>query len=130
MPYNTKQKDKILENIKKQDKEFTIKDIYNNLENKIGLTTIYRLVDNLVNTGRLNKYIGKDSITYYEYLEECNNDNHFFLKCFKCGKLIHIDCDCIKELYNHIYLTHKFIPNKEKNIINGICNNCKNKGEI
>ena len=130
MSYNTKQKDKILEIIQKQEKQFTVKDIYNDLNKEIGLTTIYRLIDNLVDTKRLNKYIGKDNITYYEYLEKCENNNHFFLKCDKCGRLIHIDCDCIIELYNHILKKHNFIPNKENIIINGICNNCINKGEI
>ena len=130
MSYNTKQKDKILEIIQKQEKQFTVKDIYNDLNKEIGLTTIYRLIDNLVDTKRLNKYIGKDNITYYEYLEKCDNNNHFFLKCDKCGRLIHIDCDCIIELYNHILKKHNFIPNKENIIINGICNNCINKGEI
>ena len=130
MSYNTKQKDKILEIIQKQEKQFTVKDIYNDLNKEIGLTTIYRLIDNLVDTKRLNKYIGKDNITYYEYLEKCENNNHFFLKCDKCGRLIHIDCDCIIELYNHILKKHNYIPNKENIIINGICNNCINKGEI
>lgn len=130
MSYNTKQKDKILEIIQKQEKQFTVKDIYNDLNKEIGLTTIYRLIDNLVDTKRLNKYIGKDNITYYEYLEKCENNNHFFLKCDKCGRLIHIDCDCIIDLYNHILKKHNFIPNKENIIINGICNNCINKGEI
>lgn len=130
MSYNTKQKDKILEIIQKQEKQFTVKDIYNDLNKEIGLTTIYRLIDNLVDTKRLNKYIGKDNITYYEYLEKCENNNHFFLKCDKCGRLIHIDCDCIIDLYNHILKKHNFIPNKDNIIINGICNNCINKGEI
>ena len=130
MSYNTKQKDKILEIIQKQEKQFTVKDIYNDLNKEIGLTTIYRLIDNLVDTKRLNKYIGKDNITYYEYLEKCDNNNHFFLKCDKCGRLIHIDCDCIIDLYNHILKKHNFIPNKDNIIINGICNNCINKGEI
>lgn len=130
MSYNTKQKDKILEIIQNQEKQFTVKDIYNDLNKEIGLTTIYRLIDNLVDTKRLNKYIGKDNITYYEYLEKCENNNHFFLKCDKCGRLIHIDCDCIIDLYNHILKKHNFIPNKDNIIINGICNNCINKGEI
>ena len=44
--------------------------------------------------------------------------------------MIHIDCDCIEELTNHISKKHKFIPNKRNIIINGICNTCINKGDI
>ena len=125
MTYNTRQKDLILEVVKNENKEFTIKDIYNELNDKIGLTTIYRFVQKLVDKGEINKYIGKDNITYYEYLEKCDKDNHFYLKCDKCGTLEHVDCDCIEDLTNHIYKEHKFIPNKEHIIINGLCNNCR-----
>ena len=127
--YNTKQKDVILNAIKHQKQEFTINDIYNQVKDKAGLTTIYRLVDKLVLDGRLSKYIGKDNTTYYQYLEECNEDNHFYLKCEHCGDMVHIDCDCIEDLSSHIFKKHKFKPNKEHIIINGICEKCIKKGK-
>lgn len=122
--YKTKQKDIILSIIEKKKNEFTIKDIYEEVKDKVGLTTIYRLVDKLVEEKKINKTISSDNITYYQYLEECNHSNHFYLKCDKCGNLIHIDCDCIEELTSHILKEHKFIPNKEHIIINGLCNKC------
>ena len=121
--YNTKQKDLILNVLKNKEKEFTVKDIYNELNGKVGLTTIYRLVDKLVLEDRINKSI-KNNIVYYQYLEDCNEENHFYLKCDKCGSLVHIDCDCIIELSNHIFKEHNFKPNREKIIISGICSNC------
>ncbi|MBQ9181792.1 MAG: transcriptional repressor [Bacilli bacterium] len=124
MSYKTKQKDVILDIIKNKKNEFTIKDIYVETEKSIGLTTIYRLVDKLIKNGTLSKNIGEDNVTYYQYLEDCNCDNHFYLKCTKCGKLIHVDCDCIGDLYNHILSIHKFSLSKEHIIINGICNIC------
>ena len=119
MSYNTKQKDLILDIIKSKNKEFTVKDIYK----KVGLTTIYRLIDKLILDGLINKNVS-DNITYYQYLEKCGSDNHFYLKCEKCKEVKHIDCDCINELYNHIKIEHKFNLNKEKIIINGICRKC------
>ena len=121
--YNTKQKDLILNVLKNKKKEFTVKDIYSELDNKVGLTTIYRLVDKLFLENRINKSI-KNNIVYYQYLEDCNEENHFYLKCDKCGSLVHIDCDCIVELSNHIFKEHNFKPNREKIIISGICSNC------
>ncbi len=125
--YKTKQREIILDIIKKQKHEFTIKDIYESISDKVGLTTIYRLVDKLVEENKLNKTIGNDNMTYYQYLEDCNHSNHFYLKCDNCGALIHIDCDCIENLTSHIYNDHKFIPNKEHIIINGICKKCGGK---
>lgn len=123
--YNTKQKELILNIIKKQKKEFTVKDIYNEVKNKTGLTTVYRLIDKLVEEGIVTKNIGKDNKTKYIYLEKCEEENHFYLKCKNCKTMKHVDCDCIKELLNHILINHKFTADKKNIIINGICENCQ-----
>lgn len=127
--YHTKQKYLVFEVIKNKKSEFTVKELYDDVHHEIGLTTIYRLVDKLVNDGRLNKYIGNDNVTYYQYLEECHEENHFYLKCDNCGGLIHVDCDCVKELSLHIVSYHHFKPTKDKFIIHGICDECR-KGEV
>ena len=46
--YNTKQKEMVLDLIKTKTREFTVKDLYLELNKEIGLKTIYRLVDKLV----------------------------------------------------------------------------------
>ena len=125
--YHTKQKDKVICVIKKRHSEFTIKEIYESLHQEVGLTTVYRIIDKLVKDGIVNQSIGKDNITYYQYLEECREENHFYLKCEVCGTLIHVDCDCIKDLSEHIIKNHHFKLAKSKIIINGICDEC-NRG--
>lgn len=127
MAYNTKQKNLILNTIKNEKHEFTIKDIHSKIGDKTGLTTIYRLVDKLVDDGILNKSIGKDNVTYYQYFEKCNHDNHFYLKCEHCGKMLHVDCECIEDLSNHIKKEHGFNASKERIIINGVCKQCIKK---
>ena len=123
--YKTKQKDLIVKTIKRQKKEFTVKDIYDDLKEIVGLTTIYRMVDKLVENDILIKTIGTDNTTYYQYLEQCQKDNHFYLKCDKCGCMEHIDCDCINDLSNHILKNHKFKLSKKQIIINGLCKKCE-----
>ena len=123
--YNTKQKDLIIDKIKSINHEFTIKELYDLLSSEVGLTTIYRFIDKLVIDKKIEKFIGKDNNTYYQYLEECNCMNHFYLKCDVCGEMIHVDCDCINELFSHIDNEHKFVPNREHIIIGGICDKCR-----
>ena len=127
MSYNTKQKNIILGVIRKQDHEFTVKDIYNEVKDELGLTTVYRMIDRLVLDKYLSKSISKDNVTYYQYLEKCDNENHFYLKCNICGAMEHVDCDCIDDLYKHILKTHKFKLSKDNIIINGLCNKCSSK---
>ena len=128
--YNTKKKDIKNNGIKKQKHEFTVKDIYDELKDQVGLTTIYRMIDKLITENILNRYISKDNTTYYQYLKECEEDNHFYLKCDNCGELVHIDCDCIEELSNHIINKHGFKPNKKNIIINGTCERCIRAGGL
>ena len=122
--YKTKGKEEIMSLILDMKKEFTIKEIYNMLNKEVGLTTIYRFVDKLVEDNKLIKSIGKDNITYYQYISECHNDSHINLKCTKCGMIYHIDCECMSELYNHIFDEHKFSINTNNIIIEGLCKNC------
>lgn len=124
MTYKTKQKDIIIDIIKKQKKEFTVKDIKSIVKDDTGLTTIYRVVDKLVSDGFLIQSI-KDNITYYQYLEKCDHTNHFYLKCNNCGSMIHIDCDCISDLSNHILKEHNFKSDNENIIISGLCSRCR-----
>ena len=125
LSYNTKQKDLILDVVLNYGKEFTVNDIYLKLNAKVGLTTIYRLIDKMVADNRLKKYIGNNNITYYQYLCSCDEENHFYLKCSNCGCLEHIDCDCIETLEKHILKEHGFQLNKKGIVINGLCCKCK-----
>lgn len=126
MAYNTKQKELILSKIICINKVFTVKDIYEQVKDQCGLTTVYRVIDKLVEEKRIVKYI-KDNETYYQFLSECNEINHFYLRCDECGSLIHVDCDCIDDLTTHIIREHQFVLNKENVIINGVCANCLKK---
>lgn len=126
--YNTKQKETIINFIKKQKYEFTIKDIHDKNNENVGLTTIYRVVDKLISEGRIRKSI-KNNIIYYQYLEKCNNENHFYLKCDTCGKVFHTDCACIERMSSHIIKDHGFKLNTNNIIISGTCQKCLIKGE-
>ena len=125
--YSTKQKELIKSVITGLQKEFTIKDVYNKLNGAVGLTTIYRLIDKMILEGSIYKRIENDGNTYYQYLEKCEEDNHFYLKCEKCKCVTHVDCDCIKELSSHIKKDHSFNINNNSILINGICNKCSKK---
>jgi len=122
--YQTKQKELILNILKKKKKDFTINEIYEKLNHSIGLTTIYRFIDKLVEEGKIQKIPGKGNTTYYQYLEECGEENHFYLKCSNCGEMIHVDCDCVKDLSYHIQKEHDFQLEENHILISGLCKKC------
>lgn len=125
--YLTDGKKKILSYIKDITGSFNCQELYEIMvsnNEKIGLTTIYRFLDELEENGEVNKFYDEKNIANYEFLEQCEKGNHFYLKCNNCGSLIHIDCDCITDLHKHILKHHKFKSDNKNVIISGICEKC------
>jgi Fur family ferric uptake transcriptional regulator len=127
MTYNTRQKALITKIISEQSQEFTVKDIYNELirlGEEVGLTTIYRVADELLEAGKLRKNISAGGIVRYQYLEECGHSGHCYLKCGNCGRLEHMDCRLVKQLMQHVAEEHGFEADERQIIINGNCKKC------
>lgn len=122
--YHTKQKEIILDIIKKENGRFSINDIYKKTRG-VGLTTVYRFINKLVEEDKVSREVDNNNQVYYYYLSDCKCRYHMYLKCSKCGKMIHINCDFTEELYNHILKEHGFVTNKEHLIINGMCQECR-----
>ncbi len=127
MTYKTKQKEDIIKVIKSQKGEFLVKDGYSSGKGKIGLSTIYCMIDRWVLEGVLKKSIGANNVTYYQYLEKCLEKNHFYLKCLGCGEVIHVDCDCIQNFMEHTYLHHQFTLDTNSIILSGFCLKCQGR---
>ncbi len=127
MSYSTKQKRSISNYIKKLNKDFTAKDIYEYFKGEIGLTTIYRFVETLEKDGTILRITTDENTTRYQYIKPCNHADHFYLKCEECGDLKHVDCKKIQGLTTHISEEHHFIPTNTNLIINGLCAKCARK---
>ncbi len=126
--YKTKSKDIIDNEIKNFSNGFTIKELKESFDSKniqIGLTTIYRHLDELEDEEVVKKYYDDKNIAHYKFVLDCTSDNHFYLKCIKCDKIIHVDCECINEFYAHVLKQHKFELDCKNIILPGICNDCK-----
>lgn len=131
--YKTKQRSLVLNClIQNKEKHMTADEIVIFLKeqgSEIGKATVYRTLDRLISEGGVRKYIyeeGKSAC--FQYIE--NNENchrHFHLKCFKCGKLIHLECDYLSDLENHIYEHHKFTVDNTKTVLYGICEECSHE---
>lgn len=128
--YHTKQKEQVAQLITQKTREFSVKDLFDELSNTgagIGLTTVYRAVDKLYKDGHLCKNVGEGGTIYYRYLRQCDNSGHCYLECRVCGKMTHIDCRLVRELGQHLALVHHFIADHKNVIIHGLCEKCSLK---
>lgn len=131
--YKTKQRLYILEYLKQNmDEHITADKIIEHFKligNPIGKATVYRYLENLVEENMVRKYIMPDRNTAacFQYVDKNSSCNsHYHMKCIKCGALIHIDCNELKELANHIYNEHNFQLDIFKTVLYGTCENCMN----
>ena len=129
--YKTKQQDLLFSYLREmQGKHFTAEEVRAHFEAKkltIGIATIYRQLEKLVAEGKIQKYfIDEHSAACFEYAgESCNtNEQHFHLKCELCGRLIHLECDELEKLGEHVKTEHGFVINPLRTVFYGVCKDC------
>ncbi len=127
--YKTGSKAALLEFMERhKDRHFTIDEIINEMK-KEGLepskSTVYRLVSKLTENNTLKRFesFDKDSFVYQYAAFPFECEMHFHLKCTRCGKLIHMECEKMSALREHILSDHGFIIGGGA-MINGICLDC------
>ncbi len=127
--YQTGARKAIIEFLKdNSEKHFSVEEITDGIggvAEKHSRSTVYRQISKLCGEGLLKRFEkGGANSFYYQYAgfkDEC--ELHFHLKCAECGKLIHMECDEMQKVKEHILQSHSFLIGGEE-IINGICKNC------
>jgi len=128
--YNTRQKEKLLDYlIRNKEKHTNVQEISAFLTAEgtpVGTATIYRQLDKLVECGKVRKYSfdGKTGACYQFIDESKDCHEHFHLKCLHCGKLIHLDCDHLMGINEHIAKHHGFVIDPSQTVFYGCCSDC------
>ncbi len=130
--YRTRQKDILIEYLKSvEGSHITASDVCSYFKKQgetIGQSTIYRQLEHLVDEGIVNKYIiDMNSPACFEYV---GHDSHqdrevcFHCKCEKCGSLIHLECDVLSGIQEHLYEDHRFKLDPKRTVFYGLCEKC------
>ncbi len=128
--YKTKHKAQMQEYLENRGSvHFTAADVSGYFLSKgtpMGKTTVYRQLEELLAEGRIKKYvIDENSSACYEYLGAgCERPDAYHLKCEKCGRLIHLECDEITAFEEHIAEHHRFKVDRGRTVFYGICEEC------
>ena len=129
--YNTKQNEAILSYlVSLGGKHTTAGQIAMHFEetgSPVGIATIYRNLDRLVESGSVGKYtLDGVSGACYQYLlsEHEHSLNQVHLKCEECGSVLHLDCEVMQNIPGHVYEQHSFKINPMKTVLYGKCSRC------
>ncbi|MGI6211272.1 MAG: Fur family transcriptional regulator [Anaerovoracaceae bacterium] len=106
-----------------------IKSHFESLGIPIGLTTIYRTLDHLVRSGEVRRFTieGTPAACYGYIGKETEVPGEYHLKCEECGRLIHVRCDQIEELTEHMLEGHHFHLDPLQTVFYGTCEECMAK---
>lgn len=132
-PYKTRQMTELLTFLKSvQGSHVTVSDVCGYFQKEgiaVGTTTIYRNLEKLVKEGMVAKYVVEGtSSACFEYIgtqEGCEPSVCYHCKCEKCGKLIHLQCDEVGNLRQHLLEHHDFEMNSMRTVFYGICRECR-----
>ena len=124
---NTKQKKWLMEYLKKHgDEHLTIQQIYEELKEKIGMTTIYRIIDGLAEKGYVTKIPMENKQGYcYRYNANETCQEHYHLICEKCNRLYHFESKEIAKVNEEARKTENFEIDNQRIVFYGICKECK-----
>ena len=100
--YTTRQRAAVLACLKERTGQYLgvqdVADAVKKLGVSVGLTTIYRNLDTLVEEGAVRKFVvDKNSAAVYEYLDDPHTEE-FHVKCRACGTLFHLRCSEIERM--------------------------------
>lgn len=130
--YKTRQREELLSFLRTTEAEHvTVGEVCGHFQRcgcPIGTATVYRHLERMVDEGLVNKYtIDANSPACFEYV---GRDSHagetcFHCKCEKCGRLIHLHCEELQGLSEHIRESHGFRINPMRTVFYGLCEDCR-----
>ena len=135
MKYNTRQRELILECLMNSGgRHITAEDILESLKEKdtpVGKSTVYRYLEALTEQGVIRKYTLEDGIgACYQYVGNPGGcQEHYHLKCSRCGRVFHVSCEFMDGINSHILKAHDFRVDSGKTVFYGVCGACGKKEE-
>lgn len=130
--YHSKNKDLILSYASEhKSRRFSAQELYQFLQehgSQMNLTTVYRNLDKLTEHKSLIKFkTAEDGCTLFQYVEPHGNcHEHLHMQCRSCGKIIHLECQLMKEITEHLSEHHGFRLECTGSVLLGLCDECRN----
>lgn len=123
MGYNTRQRECIIEYLKAIDGRFmSAYELEGLMSECVSRATLYRTLEKLVKEGIVNKMFDeKNNCFIYQYNQENNCAHHLHMKCYKCGKIIHLENIKIENANVELDFKHS--------LLGGVCGDCIGGGD-
>lgn len=132
MAYQTEQKKVLLDYLCRHSEEaFSIDELADamqaeNLPAVPGKSTLYRLMPQLVEEGRVKRFTKGHSRHFLYQMVSCTHCcDHLHLRCTVCGRLYHMEDQESAQIVRQILEKHHFAVDGADTILMGCCEGCR-----
>lgn len=89
----------------------------------VGLTTVYRTLQALVESGEVDVVLGGDGQSKFR---RCSAGHHHHLSCRRCGRTVEIEAPQVERWARSVAARHGFTAEQHTLEITGLCAECAN----
>lgn len=137
MGYQTEQKKVLLEYLRQHSEQaFSIDELAaamqadTTLTSVPGKSTLYRLMPQLVEEGRVKRFTKGHSRHFLYQMVSCPHcTDHLHLRCTVCGKLYHMEDQESAQIVRTILEHHHFAVDGADTVLPGCCEECQHRQE-
>ena len=127
--YKTRQKRELLKFLQERSlQHFSVDEVVFEMQDrgeKIGRSTVYRYLEMMAEQGSVRKYQNQ-GVTQYQHISNATScDEHFHMMCSRCGNLMHVDCELMHAMTEHLMKDHGFQLDPRETILVGLCDKCR-----
>lgn len=133
--YRTRQREVVVEYLREcAGAHITAQSVAQSLHDRglpTSVATVYRTLDQLEGAGLVRRLpTPSGHAACYEYVGDsgrCTDPTCFHCACRSCGTLIHLHCDELAGLREHIAARHGFLIDPWQTVFYGTCEGCRSK---
>ncbi len=110
---------------------FSVEDVFlylRKIRKSTSRATTYRTINLLVDGGFISEIAIYNGRTIYEWV--FGKEPHDHLVCIKCGKIMEVHKQKVKNMTKEVLKKNGFYPVNHRITIKGYCNKCQKKEEI
>ncbi|MBE6555303.1 MAG: transcriptional repressor [Ruminococcaceae bacterium] len=101
------------------------------LPNAPAKSSVYRMLSELSASGEVRRFRAEDGgerATYQYVGSEGGCASHLHLQCRSCGLILHLRCDCSREIRAQLLASHGFLVDEGRSVLYGTCAACAEGG--
>jgi len=121
---NTWQKTAVIDQLSKTEEFLSAQQLHQKIEKtgkKLGLTTVYRALTELVEQGVADSLLAEGEARY----RICQPEHHHHLTCLSCGKAVEFEILGFEEQIEKMAKKHGFAGVSHQVELTGICSRCR-----